>query len=77
LDKSGEFNDEASAIVFFKLRDKTGLASPIFRQDPGFVGRGRTAGNAREFVIPNKPLSELDAEIVDILYLRDRRFRRR
>ncbi len=32
---------------------KSGIASPINRADPGFVGGGRTAGGAREFVIPN------------------------
>jgi hypothetical protein len=36
-----------------------GLASPVFRSNPGFVGGGRTAGGAREFVMPNLPLSEL------------------
>jgi hypothetical protein len=33
-----------------------GLASPVFRTNPGFVGNGRTAGGAREFVIPNGPI---------------------
>lgn len=31
----------------------SGVASPVFRSDPGFVGFGRTTGGAREFVIPN------------------------
>jgi RHS repeat-associated protein len=35
---------------------KSGVASPVFRSDPGFVGGGRTAGGAREFVIPNGPI---------------------
>jgi RHS repeat-associated protein len=35
---------------------KSGIASPINRTDPGFVGGGRTAGGAREFVIPNGPI---------------------
>lgn len=30
-----------------------GLASPVFRTNPGFIGGGRTAGGAREFVVPN------------------------
>jgi hypothetical protein len=34
----------------------SGLASPINRSDPGFIGGGRTAGGAREFVLPNGPL---------------------
>lgn len=33
-----------------------GLASPVFRTELGFVGRGYTAGGAREFVIPNGPI---------------------
>jgi RHS repeat-associated protein len=32
---------------------KSGIASPVNRTDPGFIGGGRTAGAAREFVIPN------------------------
>lgn len=35
---------------------RSGVASPVFRSDPGFVGGGRTAGGAREFVIPNGPI---------------------
>ena len=31
----------------------TGIASPVFRTDPGFIGGGRTLGGAREFVLPN------------------------
>ena len=33
-----------------------GLASPINRTNPGFIGFGRTAGGAREFVIHNGPI---------------------
>jgi len=33
-----------------------GVASPINHANPGFVGFGRTAGGAREFVIPNGPI---------------------
>lgn len=33
-----------------------GLASPILRSDPLFVGGGLTAGGAREFVLPNGPI---------------------
>jgi hypothetical protein len=32
---------------------RSGIASPVYRTDPGFVGGGRTAGGAREFIIPN------------------------
>lgn len=34
----------------------SGLASPVNRFDPGFIGGGRTAGGAREFVLPNGPI---------------------
>jgi RHS repeat-associated protein len=34
----------------------SGLASPVFRTNPGFVGRGVTAGGAREFILPNGPI---------------------
>jgi hypothetical protein len=33
-----------------------GLASPINRTNPGFIGGGRTAGGAPEFVVPNGPV---------------------
>jgi RHS repeat-associated protein len=33
-----------------------GLASPVNRTNPGFVGFGKTAGGAREFVVPNGPI---------------------
>jgi hypothetical protein len=36
-----------------------GLASPINRLDPGFIGNGSTSGGAPEFVIPNQPLPPL------------------
>jgi RHS repeat-associated protein len=52
--------DEFTVIRF--RTPSTGLATPINRSDPGFVGRGRTAGNAREFVIPNGPVPS-DAKI--------------
>jgi len=35
---------------------EVGLASPVFRTNPGFVGGGFTAGGAPEFVIPNGPI---------------------
>ncbi len=34
----------------------SGLASPVGRTNPGFVGGGKTAGGAREFVLPNGPV---------------------
>jgi RHS repeat-associated protein len=34
----------------------TGVGSPIFRTNPGFVGGGLTSGGAPEFVVPNGPI---------------------
>ncbi len=33
-----------------------GIASPVFRSNPGFIGGGKTSGGAREYVIPNGPI---------------------
>ena len=33
-----------------------GIASPVFRSNPGFLQGGLTKGGAREFVIPNGPI---------------------
>jgi hypothetical protein len=33
-----------------------GIASPVLRDNPLFIGKGFTAGGAREFVIPNGPI---------------------
>lgn len=35
-----------------------GIATPVDRTNPGFVGNGRTAGGAREFVDPNGPIPQ-------------------
>ena len=37
----------------------TGITSLIRRSDIGFVGRGLTQGEAREFVVPNLRRKEL------------------
>lgn len=34
----------------------TGIASPVNRTNPGFIGGGQTVGGAPEFVIPNGPI---------------------
>jgi hypothetical protein len=45
------------AILIFEFQTpRVGLASPINRTNPGFVGLGKTLGGAREFVIPNGPI---------------------
>jgi hypothetical protein len=48
------------AVVTFKYDwEAGGIASPILRNYPEFIGGGITAGGAREWVIPNRPLSKL------------------
>ncbi len=51
LPPSGTFR-----VIEFPTSSIMNLASPVFRSNPGFVGRGLTAGGAREFVIPNSPI---------------------
>jgi RHS repeat-associated protein len=43
-------------IIEFPSANVSGIASPINRLNPGFAGKGSTAGGASEFVIPNGPL---------------------
>ena len=43
-------------VIEFPSANIQGIASPINRTNPGFVGGGRTAGGASEFVIPNGPI---------------------
>jgi RHS repeat-associated protein len=46
---------EFFTVIRFPTPD-TGIASPVFRANPGFLEGGRTRGGAREFVIPNGPV---------------------
>lgn len=47
----------SSGFTIFEFPTPTsGLASPINRSTPGFVGFGRTAGGAREYTLPNQPI---------------------
>lgn len=43
-------------IIEFPSANVNGIASPVYRTNPGFIGGGRTAGGASEFVIPNGPI---------------------
>jgi hypothetical protein len=42
--------------IFIFPTPAEGIATPIYRTDPGFVGFRRTLGVAREFTIPNQPI---------------------
>lgn len=50
VDPAGEFT-----VIRFPAPE-TGIASPVFRTNPGFIPGGMTRGGAREFVIPNGPI---------------------
>ena len=52
-------------VTEFPSSGVSGIASPINRSDPGFVGGGRTTGGAPEYVIPNGPFPS-GATITDI-----------
>ena len=56
----------ARAIVEFDTPAE-GLASPVFRTNPGFVGGGLTAGGAIEFVLPNLLISQLQNVAIRIV----------
>ena len=58
VDKAGRLLSGQWAIIEFDAPE-VGLASPLVSEIPGFVGRGRTAGGAREFVIPSTAISDL------------------
>jgi len=50
--------NSSNGFVVIEFNTPQGIASPVFRTNPGFVGRGRTAGGAREFTIPNRPIPD-------------------
>ncbi len=57
VDEQGQLLRGPMMVIEFDT--PPGIASPVFRSTPGFVGFGRTAGGAREFVVPNLPLEQL------------------
>ncbi|QMW16295.1 hypothetical protein H3302_18610 [Pseudoalteromonas sp. MT33b] len=46
------------SVIEFPSSSVSGIASPIARDNPGFVQGGQTAGGVPEFVIPNGKLQE-------------------
>ena len=48
--------ESESGFKVITMKTPEGIATPIVSDIPGFVGKGRTAGNAREFVIPNQSI---------------------
>jgi len=58
LDDAGQMRRGPLTVIEFDT-PASGLASPINRSNPGFVGRGLTQGGAREFSLPNLAVDEL------------------
>jgi hypothetical protein len=48
--------ESSSGFKVITFDTPQGIASPINRNMPGFIGGGRTAGGAREFVVPNQAI---------------------
>jgi RHS repeat-associated protein len=48
-------SDKGYKVIEFDT-PKIGISTPVNRNNPGFVGKGKTAGGAREFTIPNQDI---------------------
>jgi hypothetical protein len=66
VDRSGSLIPGPRAVIEFDAVTE-GLASPVLRDAPGFVGRGMTGGGAREFVLPNLRLDQLQNVTVRVV----------
>lgn len=60
VDEVGNFRLQGDAVVEFEFKDTSGIASPYSRSNPGFINGGKTAGGAREWLIPS------DTNIINI-----------
>lgn len=58
LDNAGNLRQGPFGVIEFNT-PASGVASPVFRNNPGFIQGGMTGGGAREFVLPNMPISQL------------------
>jgi len=67
VDKNGQLIEGPFGIIEFTLGDLTDISSPVFRANPGFISGGVTLGGAREYIIPNKQLSELDDVVIRVI----------
>jgi hypothetical protein len=66
VDSAGNTIPGPRAVITFDTVTE-GLASPVARDAPGFVGGGFTAGGVREFVLPNLSVSSLSNVSVRIV----------
>tara|TARA_B110001469_G_C9646193_1_gene326744 strand:+ start:4040 stop:4987 length:948 start_codon:yes stop_codon:yes gene_type:complete len=48
--------ESKSGFQIWEFNTPSNIASPIRRTDPGFVGKGKTAGGAKEYTIPNSKI---------------------
>ncbi|WP_340067333.1 polymorphic toxin type 10 domain-containing protein, partial [Ascidiimonas aurantiaca] len=67
LDNDGNLLKGPFQVIEFDTPG-TGLSSPVFRSNPGFIGGGKTLGGAREFTLPNLDLSQLKGINFDIKF---------
>jgi len=58
LDNAGNLRQGPFGVIQFDTPSR-GIASPVFRSNPGFIQGGLTGGGAREFVLPNMQLDQL------------------
>lgn len=58
VDNAGNLRTGPFSIIEFDT-PVAGIASPVFRDNPGFIHGGLTAGGAREFVLPNLRITSL------------------
>lgn len=58
LDNAGNLRQGPFGVIEFST-PASGVASPVFRNNPGFLQGGLTGGGAREFVLSNIPVNQL------------------
>jgi hypothetical protein len=58
VDDAGGYIEGPFEVIEFDM-PTNGIASPVNRSNPGFIGGGQTAGGAREFSIPNTTIDKL------------------
>jgi hypothetical protein len=66
VDEAGNLRLASDAVVIFRIKNLSNLASPYNRSNPGFVNGGLTGGGAREWLVP----SNIGIEVVEVRYLK-------
>lgn len=56
ISKRLAISESSTGYKVFEFDPLQGIATPINRKNPGFIGGGKTAGGAREFVVPNQSI---------------------